>query len=322
MPDAADRADLRGCDRPLTIRRVAFILVLGAIVAALLVEAPLVLDTATMLLDAARQPSERAAVVSAESELTADPPIPVVDLASLRCAESERDCLVFTNQIRAMRDLDKSEERDLRSVGRVTLALNAWQIERERRCLALAAYAEARDQGADGMYAVMWVVLNRVAESRTHALPCDVIVAKGALEAVWAPGYTRFRRAVALGFMPAKLKFVDPQQDALRLARLRKAAVAEMSPATPARPEPPPAKTIDNVVDARAYETALLLAYRLVDGSSLRDPTAGATLYWSPKAQSWLGRPPPAWQATSIQTAKLGHHEFYRRPRTDMVAAR
>jgi N-acetylmuramoyl-L-alanine amidase len=48
-------------------------------------------------------------------------------------------------------------------------------VDEELRCLALAMYFEARNEGPEGMRAVGWVVLNRIANDEFPGTACDVV---------------------------------------------------------------------------------------------------------------------------------------------------
>jgi len=48
-------------------------------------------------------------------------------------------------------------------------------LEEEQQCLALSIYWEARGEGRIGMFAVGWVVLNRIYDSQFPSTPCDVV---------------------------------------------------------------------------------------------------------------------------------------------------
>jgi len=73
-------------------------------------------------------------------------------------------------------------------------------IERSygRECLALAAYAEARDQGELGMAAVMQVVLNRTRDKRFPDSICGVVQQKDQFLALEGWRYPRHPAPVDL----------------------------------------------------------------------------------------------------------------------------
>lgn len=58
-------------------------------------------------------------------------------------------------------------------------------------CLALAAFAEARDQGPTGMALVVQAVINRVDHSKYPKTPCEVIHAPGQFEGIYTWAYPR-----------------------------------------------------------------------------------------------------------------------------------
>ena len=55
------------------------------------------------------------------------------------------------------------------------LDASARTLEEEQECLALSIYWEARGESRVGMFAVGWVVLNRIYDSRFPSTPCDVV---------------------------------------------------------------------------------------------------------------------------------------------------
>jgi Cell Wall Hydrolase len=170
------------------------------------------------------------------------------------------------------------------NAGHVSLELTAWELERERRCLAIAAYAEARDQAATGMLAVMWVILNRVERGMYGAeRPCDAVAQPAAIEAMSRPEHAKQLRAIRRGAMPPLVRTETyPDEVALRTAR-------------------------------RLAEQALGDGDRLPD-----DLTKSATHYWSPKQQRRLGRAKPEWARRLVRTTRIGDHVFYR-PRLEVA---
>ncbi len=58
-------------------------------------------------------------------------------------------------------------------------------------CLALAAFAEARDQGPTGMALVVQTVINRIDHSEFPTDPCAVINAPGQFEGIYTWAYPR-----------------------------------------------------------------------------------------------------------------------------------
>ena len=85
------------------------------------------------------------------------------------------------------------------------------EADRQRRCMALAAFAEARGEGHDGMLAIMFVVMNRVsavsegtfpappAAKGKEVLPCDVVAQKYAFEAVHRARFRKTLTAIRRG---------------------------------------------------------------------------------------------------------------------------
>jgi N-acetylmuramoyl-L-alanine amidase len=54
-------------------------------------------------------------------------------------------------------------------------AIGAEELPEEARCLALAMYWEAKDEGREGMLAVGAVVLNRMGHEEFPDAPCEVV---------------------------------------------------------------------------------------------------------------------------------------------------
>lgn len=208
-------------------------------------------------------------------------------LETLACDENDIACQRFVGDLPARKLPPRDAPRKWRRAGPIQLDLNDYELERERRCLAISAYAEARGEGDLGMVAVMWVILNRVATSKTPTTPCAVILARGAFEAMMADAYAVQRRQLKNGLVP---------RHALPLG----------DPATI------PADERANIIELRAYKRALLLAYNILDGRLHVDPTNAATHYWSPTGQAALKRPAPSWVKSFVKTAEIGGHEFFR----------
>lgn len=201
------------------------------------------------------------------------------DPAGFDCEERDRACLEFAGYEEPSSLPRRGGKRTLVEIGDVALLLDPYELERERRCLAMAAYAEARSEGDVGMLAVMWVIINRVREAKEPVGPCEIVAAPAVLEAIGRPAYAPQRRAIRAGLVP------------------RHVATSDDSPA-----------------DREAYRRAKILAYLLTAGRIAEDPTASATHYWSPAAQKALGRKPPRWREHFVKTAEIGAHHFFRPP--------
>jgi spore germination cell wall hydrolase CwlJ-like protein len=168
-----------------------------------------------------------------------------------------------------------------------TMPLADLEADRQRRCVALVAFAEARGEGHDGMLAIMFVVMNRVravADGTLPAppvakgkdvLPCDVVAQKYAFEALHA---ARFRKSLA------------DIRHGHRVERL-----------TPADP-----------VDAQQLELAHTLAKEMMAGQLTDDTTGGATHFYCPSEQQQMRRNKPEWTEKLAATARIGKQVFYR----------
>lgn len=168
-----------------------------------------------------------------------------------------------------------------------TMQLGDVEADRQRRCMALVAFAEARGEGHDGMLAIMFVVMNRVravadgtlpappAAKGKAVLPCDVVAQKYAFEALHA---ARFRKSLA------------SIRHGHRMERL-----------TPANP-----------VDAQQLELAHSLAREMMAGKLTDDTTGGATHFYCPSEQRQMRRSKPEWTEKLVATARIGKQVFYR----------
>ena len=65
--------------------------------------------------------------------------------------------------------------------------------------------------------------------------------------------------------------------------------------------------------DQEALRTARGLAWNLND-DDIPDPTARASLFYSPPAQAALRRQKPDWAEARLMTTSIGGHSFYRYP--------
>ena len=205
-------------------------------------------------------------------------------------------------------------------IGSSVYMLTPWQAERERRCLALAGWAEARGEGADAMAAVMWVVANRAASASQPSLPCRVVVAAGQFEPFSPPPQVEpQKRRKPVKSAKSRAKQAEPQKvaedprvanraEARRiLAEIRRQAQVIRAGGMPSWPTPRLAP------DQEALRLARGLAWNLND-DELPDPTARASLFYSPPTQAALRRQKPDWAEARLRTASIGDHSFYRYP--------
>lgn len=206
-------------------------------------------------------------------------------------------------------------------IGTSVFMLTPWQAERERRCLALAGWAEARGEGADAMAAVMWVVANRAASADQPSLPCRVVVATGQFEPFAAapvePVNRTKAKAVKAKGKQAEARQAKAEQAALAadprvetrriLAEIRQQAAVIRAGGMPSWPKPRLAP------DQEALRSARGLAWNLND-DDMPDPTARASMFYSPPTQAALRRQKPEWAEARLKTASIGGHSFYRAP--------
>ncbi|PWC31381.1 cell wall hydrolase [Azospirillum sp. TSO35-2] len=235
------------------------------------------------------------------------------------CPPGDDGCARFVGDAKGALPKRKSARQPV-VIGTSVYMLTAWQAERERRCLALAGWAEARGEGADAMAAVMWVVANRSASAAQPSLPCRVVVASGQFEpfaAVPEDAKTKQKPAKSAKRREKTREQPDsaerPRDEARRLlAELRRQAQVIRAGGMPSWPKPRLAP------DRDALRVARGLAWNLND-DDLPDPTARASLFYSPSAQAMLRRQKPDWAEARLRTASIGEHTFYRYPpsRTD-----
>lgn len=162
------------------------------------------------------------------------------------------------------------------SVGRNRVALTKFQAWRQMRCLAYAAWAEARGEGTEGMLAVMQVITNRAAEGGYPDTPCLNVAKHGQFEAMF------FKRA-------------EPW---LNAARNKKSMVPDIARHSGA--------------DEEAARTARILAWRLMTGQIDDDIARGATFY-ATRDLVESGRT-PSWVKIFIPVTSVGEHIFFRPP--------
>jgi len=194
------------------------------------------------------------------------------------CATADLDCRAFTGTLSWQPD-DRRPLLSARGLKRLVQLKGVGLGERERalRCLAFVAWAEARSDGVPGMRAVMAVVMNRSRDPAFPAHPCDVVAAAAAFEPMQAAAYGRIVQAVRDGSLP---------------------------------PFPRP----DNAVEAAALRSARMLAWNLVRNTARDDPTFGATHFLAPAVLRDRDQPLPDWAMAYERTARIGGHDFFRRP--------
>lgn len=163
------------------------------------------------------------------------------------------------------------------------VALDDYQAWRWMRCLAYVAWAEGRNQGPNGMAAIMWTVVNRAAARPTPS-PCAVVAERGQFEAM-------FREDSA------------PWLNAARSGAMLPDITAKSAP------------------DRVAARVAKALAWQLLAGGMQKDPTRGATHFIALKTQRELGRALPAWVKQFERTHVAGDHAFYRNVSLQLAAA-
>ena len=194
------------------------------------------------------------------------------------CLVADLDCRAFTGTLSWQPD-DRRPLLSSRGLKRLSILKDLGLGERERalRCLAIVAWAEARSDGVPGMRAVIAVVLNRSRDPAFPAHPCDVIGVSAAFESMDSSAH-------------------------------RRTADASRAGALPSFPQP------DNAIDAAALQVARLLAWNLARSTGHEDPTFGATHFLAPAVLRKRNQAPPRWATVFEHTARIGGHDFYKRP--------
>ena len=198
------------------------------------------------------------------------------------CTPGDHGCATFVGAGRGRADAPLLTAE---MVAEATLGLGQWNLpddpfeaERALRCMVFAAYSEAGNQGALGMAAVVWVVVNRVAEQRFFEDdPCSVIAQPGQFEPMSVRRFRGIATAIRDGALP---------------------------------PFPAPL----NRWDAVNIRTARLVVWQLVSGRYVDDPSGGAYFFLAPAVMRARGQPLPGWAAADLRTASIGGHDFFRLP--------
>jgi N-acetylmuramoyl-L-alanine amidase len=142
---------------------------------------------------------------------------------------------------------------------------------RDKHCLAIAVYGEARGETTESMVAVAWVILNRTNSRHYPNTVCDVVLQSYQFESL---GKGTILRDIANEANSGTMVF--PTMNNQRLL-----------------------DKIYDIADAVFYSIS-------------NDPTKGSTHFWSPIAQSALGRVPPNWAEQLAYQGEVGNHRFYR----------
>lgn len=153
--------------------------------------------------------------------------------------------------------------------------ISRFQAWRQLRCLAYAAWAEARSEGTEGMLAVMQLILHRVGHDEHPDTVCGVVSEPRQFDAMLSKKSRRW----------------------LKAARDRDAMV----PAMPKKLTGP---------DAEAAEAALTLAWRLMTGQIETDLVGGATFYATVELIEQRGSDVLA--PNLEETTVVGEHAFFR----------
>ena len=153
--------------------------------------------------------------------------------------------------------------------------ISRFQAWRQLRCLAYAAWAEARSEGTEGMLAVMQLILHRVGHDEHPDTVCGVVSEPRQFDAMLSKKSRRW----------------------LAAARDRDAMV----PAMPKKLTGP---------DAEAAEAALTLAWRLMTGQIETDLVGGATFYATVELIEKRGSDVLA--PNLEETTVVGEHAFFR----------
>jgi spore germination cell wall hydrolase CwlJ-like protein len=147
----------------------------------------------------------------------------------------------------------------------------SWRsLDRETRCLALVAYAEAASEGPHGMAAVIRVVRNRVADPRFPGDPCGVALQAGQFQPVSQQPSLR-RALAATGGTDLVRALGGPKR-----------------------------------VNGKVLRQAVALAIRGAQANA-HDPTAGALYFVNP---DFMDPGKCAWFSSLKRTVRIGGHVF------------
>lgn len=233
--------------------------------------------------------------------------------AALPAAAAEPSCGTADAECRAFSEASKAPARGgpktLVFIGSAAYRLTAWEAERERRCLALVGWAEARNDGADGMSAAMWSIANRAADGLHPSSPCDVVAAKGQYEPMAKRAAPKKGAKHARHAAHADSDGDLPPKEAVKRI-LAHMSVQRRVISQGGMPEWPKTWTAS---DKRTLRVAKIVAWR-VDSELSGDPTRGATMFYAPDTQAKLGRKAPDWADPKKLTAVVGGHRFYLSP--------
>ena len=228
------------------------------------------------------------------------------DAQTTACRPGDGACIAFA-QGKADTPPKRGGKRQPVMIGAAVHLLTPWQAERERRCLAIAGWAEARGDGPEAMAAVMWVLANRAASDNHTETPCKALVAAAQFE----PFMQKARKLPKPARKPARTKraaaeTITPAAETRRIAAdLRRQARVIAAGGMPSWPrtrlEP----------DRAMLDAARAVAWNLND-DDLPDPTRRALLFYSPSVQARLGRAAPGWAEPAARTATIGDHAFFR----------
>ncbi|NYZ12845.1 cell wall hydrolase [Azospirillum sp. RWY-5-1] len=242
------------------------------------------------------------------------------DAGSSACRPGDGACIAFAEG-KAGKLPKRGGERQPVMIGAAVHMLTPWQAERERRCLAIAGWAEARGDGPEAMAAVMWVLANRASSDAHPETPCKALVAAAQFE----PFTQKARKVPKPARKPGSTgranaaADTDPTAEARRIAAdLRRQARVIAAGGMPSWPRARLAP------DRTMLDTARAIAWNLND-DDLPDPTRRALLFYSPPVQARLGRATPAWAEPAARTVSIGDHTFFRdrpvfRPAAPQVA--
>lgn len=236
----------------------------------------------------------------------AGPPV-AANAGTSACRPGDGACIAFAEGKTGTLP-KRGGERQPVMIGAAVHLLTPWQAERERRCLAIAGWAEARGDGPEAMAAVMWVLANRASSADHPETPCKALVATAQFEPftqkAWTlpkparkPARTK-RAAAAVTITPA----AETRRIAADIRRQARVIAAGGMPSWPrTRLEP----------DRAMLGAARAIAWNLND-DDLPHPTGRALLFYSPIAQARLGRTAPDWAEPAARTVSIGDHSFFR----------
>lgn len=146
------------------------------------------------------------------------------------------------------------------------------------QCMAVAMWAEAREDGDEGMIGIGHAILNRVDQKGRFGFaktPCSVVLQHAQFEPL------------------AKSTWE------YRIVKAARQGNVSYEPKT------------NNPIDSRAFKRAKHLARQIIYGG-IPDITNGATNFYAPEVMEQRGKPAPVWTEKYPFTVRIGGHHYHK----------